>query len=151
MRLFVSVLSSWRHIYILTVRIPDSSSHFGLLSGSGHSLCSSDAFCTPMFTLSYCAFGFILEKWLPSQTTKPFSFISLLKSSAFLSFLQFITMLSLFDFIWSWEDWQESILLKYYFYVCGYFACMYIYALCTCMLHVEARRGCWVPWNWSYK
>lgn len=26
----------------------------------------------------------------------------------------------------------------------------YIYMLCACLVPLEAKSGCWIPWNWSY-
>lgn len=37
------------------------------------------------------------------------------------------------------------------YYVCGCFACMDIYAQYMCLLPAEARRGCPIPWSWSYR
>jgi hypothetical protein len=33
---------------------------------------------------------------------------------------------------------------------CGRFVWEYVPALLACNAHMEVRRGCWIPWNWSY-
>jgi hypothetical protein len=30
------------------------------------------------------------------------------------------------------------------------FACMYVFVPGVCLVLLEARRGHWVPWGWSY-
>jgi hypothetical protein len=36
-----------------------------------------------------------------------------------------------------------------YFYVYSCLACMYT-CVYVCLVSMEARRGGWIPWNWSY-
>jgi hypothetical protein len=38
----------------------------------------------------------------------------------------------------------------FHFYVYGHFACMCLHALHACLVSKAARRGYWIPWNWSY-
>lgn len=40
---------------------------------------------------------------------------------------------------------------KIYFYVYGGFDCMDVCVSHACMVPVEARRGCWLPWNYGYR
>jgi hypothetical protein len=47
-----------------------------------------------------------------------------------------------------WESCMSSLpsllvlrFICFYVYVCGYFVCMYVCALCACLVPLEARRG----------
>jgi hypothetical protein len=37
------------------------------------------------------------------------------------------------------------------FYGCGYFFLIYVCVPLECLVSVEARRGCWILWNWNYR
>ena len=37
------------------------------------------------------------------------------------------------------------------FYGCECSACMYICAQCACLVPMEIKGRCHIPWNWSYR
>jgi hypothetical protein len=38
-----------------------------------------------------------------------------------------------------------------YIYICIYFVCMYVYMSYVYLVPVEARKGYWIPRNWSHR
>lgn len=42
-------------------------------------------------------------------------------------------------------------LFELYFYVFGWFACIYVCILCAFLGSTEARSGHQIPWDWSYR
>lgn len=57
---------------------------------------------------------------------------------------------------WGWYLPQSLppyflLTLKILFYVYGSFAYMYMCAPRVCLVPVEAGRGHWIPWSWSYR
>lgn len=45
----------------------------------------------------------------------------------------------------------QSFLFIFYFHVYEWFACLYIYVSCMCLVLREVRRGCQILWNWNYR
>lgn len=150
MRLFVSVLTSWRHIYTFLLWefpiAPPTWVTFWLWLQPVQFWCVLHAH---VYSLLLC-FWLHIGEMIAKSNNKAFLLYFPLKSSAFLSFLQFITMLSLFDYM-ILRGLTRVYLVKILF-LCMWVFCLHVY-LCTMYFHVTCggQRGCWVPWNWSYK